>query len=106
MNLISSFVKNKYTLQYSSGLMPNVVHALVKGYDVYISPVTSVGKAKLRRLYELTPITLVVECTGELAIEPQGGEDIRGRPIQTCDERAGSVCGIGMEVEIVRKALL
>jgi sedoheptulose-bisphosphatase len=106
MNLVSEYIKQKYTLRYSGGLVPDVVHALVKGHGVYISPVTAVSKAKLRRLYELTPIALIVECAGGLAIDPRDGEDILGRPIEACDERAGLVCGTAAEVENVRKAFL
>ncbi|KAF2252068.1 fructose-1-6-bisphosphatase [Trematosphaeria pertusa] len=106
LNLVSEYIKNKYTLRYSGGLVPDVVHALVKGHGVYISPVNAVSDAKLRRLYELTPIALIVECAGGLAIDPQDGEDILGRAIDNCDERGGLVCGTAAEVENVRKALL
>lgn len=106
MTLVSRFIAEKYTLRYSGGLVPDVVHALVKGHGVYISPVTAGSKAKLRRLYELTPMALIVECAGGAAIDPQNGEDILCRPVETCDERAGLVCGTPVEVEGVRKALL
>ncbi|KAJ5924322.1 sedoheptulose-1-7-bisphosphatase [Penicillium verhagenii] len=106
MRLITQYVEKKYTLRYSGGLVPDVVHALVKGHGVYLSPVTGASEAKLRRLYELFPVALVVECAGGKAIDPSTGEDILSRTLENCDERAGLVCGTAEEVDIVRKALL
>ncbi|KAJ5648659.1 sedoheptulose-1-7-bisphosphatase [Penicillium lividum] len=106
MRLITQFIEKKYTLRYSGGLVPDVVHALVKGHGVYLSPVTGASEAKLRRLYELLPIALVMECAGGRAVDPANGEDILSRPLENCDERGGLVCGTAEEVEIVTKALL
>ncbi|KAJ5644513.1 sedoheptulose-1-7-bisphosphatase [Penicillium longicatenatum] len=106
MGLITQYVEKKYTLRYSGGLVPDVVHALVKGHGVYLSPVTGASEVKLRRLYELFPVALVVECAGGRAIDPSNGEDILSRPLENCDERAGLICGTAEEVEIVKKALL
>ncbi|KAK1765010.1 hypothetical protein QBC33DRAFT_545499 [Phialemonium atrogriseum] len=106
MRLITQYVQKKYTLRYSGGLVPDVVHALVKGHGVYVSPVTGVSKAKLRRLYELCPIALVVECAGGRAVDPADGEDILSRPLEGCDERAGLICGTAEDVDIAKRALL
>ncbi|KAK6840862.1 hypothetical protein PG987_001722 [Apiospora arundinis] len=73
MSLVTHYIQNKYTLRYSGGLVPDVVHALVKGHGVYVSPVTAASKAKLRRLYELFPLALIVECAGGKAIDPATG---------------------------------
>ncbi|OQD73689.1 hypothetical protein PENDEC_c014G02337 [Penicillium decumbens] len=105
MRLITQYIEKKYTLRYSGGLVPDVVHALVKGHGVYLSPVTGKSAAKLRRLYELFPIALVVECAGGKAIDPAKGEDILSRPLENCDETAGLVCGTAEEVDIVKRAL-
>ncbi|KAF2849171.1 sedoheptulose-1,7-bisphosphatase-like protein [Plenodomus tracheiphilus IPT5] len=104
--LIMHFVAEKYTLRYSGGLVPDVVHALVKGHGVYVSPVTEKSKAKLRRLYELAPVALILECAGGLAIDAATGERILGREIRDTDERAGLVCGNKEEVELVREKLI
>ncbi|KAK4196587.1 putative Sedoheptulose-1,7-bisphosphatase [Triangularia verruculosa] len=94
--LISEYITDAYTLRYSGGLVPDIVHALVKGHGVYISPVSARHKAKLRRLYELCPIALVVECAGGKAVEfENGGVDILEREIKETDERGGIVCGSG-----------
>ncbi|KAJ5218024.1 sedoheptulose-1-7-bisphosphatase [Penicillium cinerascens] len=106
MRLITKYMEKKYTLRYSGGLVPDVVHALVKGHGVYLSPVTGASEAKLRRLYELFPIALIVECAGGKAIDPVDGEDILSRPLENCDETAGLVCGTAEEVDIAKSALL
>ncbi|KAI9688014.1 MAG: hypothetical protein M1820_010321 [Bogoriella megaspora] len=103
--LISRYMQEKYTLRYSGGLVPDVVNTLVKGHGIYVSPVTEKSKAKLRRLYELAPVALVMECAGGSAIDPVDGKRILDRQIQNCDERAGLVCGTTEEVELVKQSL-
>ncbi|KAF7560564.1 hypothetical protein G7046_g3580 [Stylonectria norvegica] len=106
LNLVNHFIREKYTLRYSGGLVPDVVHALVKGNGVYISPVTGSSKAKLRRLYELYPVALIIECAGGRAVDPTDGQRILERVLQHCDERAGLLCGTAEEVEVAKTALL
>lgn len=96
--LIQSYISDKYTLRYSGGLVPDVVHALVKGHGVYVSPVTAASKAKLRRLYELAPLALIVECAGGRAVDPATGRGVLETEVGDCDERGGLVCGTGEEV--------
>jgi sedoheptulose-bisphosphatase len=93
MGLVTAFIQERYTLRYSGGLVPDVVHALVKGHGVYLSPVTARSGAKLRRLFELFPVALVVECAGGRAIDACSGRDILSAGIAECDERGGLVCG-------------
>ncbi|KAF1947406.1 sedoheptulose-1,7-bisphosphatase [Clathrospora elynae] len=106
LSLINHFIKEKYTLRYSGGLVPDVVHALVKGHGVYLSPVTEKSKAKLRRLYELAPVALIVECAGGAALDSATGERVLEKNIEDTDERGGLICGNGEEVEAVKKAFL
>ncbi|KAF2118817.1 sedoheptulose-1,7-bisphosphatase [Lophiotrema nucula] len=104
-SLINYFIEKEYTLRYSGGLVPDIVHALVKGHGVYISPVTEKSKAKLRKLYELAPIALIVECAGGKAVDPSNGKDILETSIETVDDKAGLVCGTSEEVDMVMKSL-
>ncbi|KAM7203463.1 hypothetical protein V8F20_004057 [Naviculisporaceae sp. PSN 640] len=106
MDLVNHYITQKYTLRYSGGLVPDAVHALVKGHGVYLSPVTDKSKAKLRRLYELCPLALLVECAGGKAIDPSDGSDILAKPIGNCDERGGLICGSPEEVDTAREFLL
>jgi sedoheptulose-bisphosphatase len=102
--LISKYISEKYTLRYCGGLVPDVVHALVKGHGVYVSPVTEASKAKLRRMYELAPLALIVECAGGRAVDPATGKDVLATEIGDCDERGGLVCGTREEVDRVCEA--
>ncbi|KAG6016628.1 hypothetical protein E4U41_004407 [Claviceps citrina] len=104
-SLVESYVRAGYTLRYSGGLVPDVVHALVKGHGVYLSPVTGRCAAKLRRLYELLPVALVVETAGGRAVDPAEGGDVLARAVRSCDERGGIVCGNAEEVEGAARVL-
>lgn len=104
--LVNRYIAEGYTLRYSGGLVPDVVHALVKGHGIYVSPVTAQSKAKLRRLYELFPLALIVECAGGMAVDPVDGTRILDAVLESTDERAGLVCGTKEEVELVVKALV
>lgn len=106
MGLVNGYIREGYTLRYSGGLVPDVVHALVKGHGVYVSPVTAQSKAKLRRLYELYPVALIIEAAGGKAVDPADGRRILDVVLQGTDERAGLVCGTAEEVDKVREALL
>lgn len=105
MRLIRHYVDKQYTLRYSGGLVPDVVHALIKGHGIYISPVTLTSGAKLRHLYELCPVALIVECAGGKAIDPSSGEEILSQPLESCDARAGLVCGNVDEVDFVAREM-
>lgn len=106
MALVNRYIQEGYTLRYSGGLVPDVVHALVKGHGVYVSPVTARSKAKLRKLFELLPVALIVECAGGSAIDPANGKRILDTILESTDERAGLVCGTKEEVESAKAALL
>ena len=106
MRLINRYIQEGYTLRYAGGLVPDVIHALVKGHGVYVSPVTDPSKAKLRRLFELFPIALIIECAGGRAVDPTTGSRILDAVLESTNERAGLVCGTAEEVEIVVKTLV
>ncbi|KAJ4289411.1 hypothetical protein N0V88_006891 [Collariella sp. IMI 366227] len=99
MALITDYIERKYTLRYSGGLVPDVVHMLVQGQGVYLSPVTGKSKAKLRRLYELCPLALVVECAGGRALDPVDGREVLRTEVRDCEETGGLLCGSADEVE-------
>lgn len=106
MALVNRYIQQGYTLRYSGGLVPDVVHALVKGHGIYVSPVTAKSKAKLRKLFELLPIALIIECSGGSAIDPTDGKRILDTILESTDERAGLLCGTAEEVESARLLLL
>ncbi|KAF9735641.1 hypothetical protein PMIN06_008568 [Paraphaeosphaeria minitans] len=98
--LIDRFIEDEYTLRYSGGLVPDIYHSLVKRHGVYVSPVTAKSHAKLRLLYEVAPVALIVECAGGRAVDPTSGERILGKRVLDVDDRSGLLCGTGDEVEM------
>lgn len=106
LTLVTHYIESKYTLRYSGGLVPDLGHALVKGHGIYVSPTTEKSKAKLRRLFELCPVALIMECAGGAAIDTADGADVLERALENTDERGGLACGNVEEVETVKKMLL
>lgn len=106
MALVQHYIAGKYSLRYAGGLVPDVVHALVKGHGIYVSPVMEPSQAKLRRLFELCPVALILEAAGGAAVDPADGSRILDRPLENTDERGGLVCGNTEEVEKVKKLLI
>ncbi|KAK1991937.1 fructose-1-6-bisphosphatase [Colletotrichum falcatum] len=104
--LVARFIRQRYTLRYCGGLVPDIAHALVKGHGVYVSPVSPGALPKLRLLYELYPIALVVECAGGKAVDPADGRPLLDKASPDCDGRAGLICGTAEEVDAVTEALL
>ncbi|CAK7206512.1 hypothetical protein SEUCBS139899_009308 [Sporothrix eucalyptigena] len=98
-DLILHYITNKYTLRYSGGLVPDLVHMLVKAHGIYLSPVTAASKAKLRRLYELCPVALVLECAGGKAVDAATFASVLDTPLADTDERGGLICGTAEEVD-------
>jgi sedoheptulose-bisphosphatase len=98
-DLITHYITSKYTLRYSGGLVPDLVHILTKGHGIYLSPVTAASKAKLRRLYELCPVALLLECVGGQAVDAATGLSVLDTPLADTDERGGLVCGTAEEVD-------
>lgn len=63
-SLIQGYIKNRYTLRYSGGMVPDVVHILSKGGGIFTNVSSEKAKAKLRFLYEVVGVALVVEESG------------------------------------------
>jgi len=110
--LVNYWIEHKYTLRYSGGLVPDVSHILCKGGGVLANASSAEAKAKLRLLYEVAPIALVVECAGgaSCACPSEAGED--QPPVSALDvvitdlnKRVGVCYGSLEEVERCRSML-
>ncbi|KAM3537299.1 hypothetical protein ARSEF1564_009779 [Beauveria bassiana] len=106
MALVQHYILERYTLRYSGGLVPDVAHGLSKGHGVYVSPVTGASRAKLRRLFELCPVAMLVECAGGKAVDAADGSDVLGRAVEDINETGGLVCGNADEVDFAVQKLL
>lgn len=79
--LISHYIGEKYTLRYTGGMVPDVFQIIVKEKGVFTNVISPSTKAKLRLLFEVAPLALLVEKAG--------GES-------SCDGK----CVSGLDVEI------
>ena len=63
-SLIAHYITSGYTLRYSGALVPDVFHILAKGSGVYTTVASTKARCKLRLVYEVAPVGLLVECAG------------------------------------------
>lgn len=62
--LVSYYLGEKYTLRYTGGMVPDVFQIIVKEKGVFTNVTSPTTKAKLRILFEVAPIALLVEKAG------------------------------------------
>ena len=58
--LISHYIGEKYTLRYTGGMVPDVFQIIVKEKGVFTNVTSPSTKAKLRLLFEVAPLGLLV----------------------------------------------
>eukprot|EP01056_Protomagalhaensia_sp_Gyna25_P001603 Protomagalhaensia_sp_Gyna_25__1602@NODE_1828_length_1495_cov_871_514423_g1503_i0_p1_GENE_NODE_1828_length_1495_cov_871_514423_g1503_i0NODE_1828_length_1495_cov_871_514423_g1503_i0_p1_ORF_typecomplete_len316_score53_31FBPase/PF00316_20/1_4e31Inositol_P/PF00459_25/3Inositol_P/PF00459_25/11_NODE_1828_length_1495_cov_871_514423_g1503_i04871434 len=95
---VTKCMKEKYTLRYSGGLVPDVYHILCKKSGVFSNPTTEAAPAKLRFLYETAPLSHIVESAGGSSCDA-AGTVLLDMPIIGLDQRTSLVCGAKYEVE-------
>ena len=103
-NLLRHYLTNRYTLRYTGGMVPDVMHVLSKGGGVFTNCSSSKAKAKLRFLYEIAAIALLVEVAGGEAVDEKG----RGMLDTVCDDddmRVGGCIGSRSEVEVFKAVM-
>jgi sedoheptulose-bisphosphatase len=62
--LVDFYLKEQYTLRYTGGMVPDVFQILVKEKGVFTNVTSPTTKAKLRILFEVAPLALLVENAG------------------------------------------
>ena len=58
--LLSHYIGEKYTLRYTGGMVPDVFQIIVKEKGVFSNVTSPSTKAKLRILFEVAPLGLLV----------------------------------------------
>ena len=58
--LVNYYLGEKYTLRYTGGMVPDVFQILVKEKGVFTNVTSPTTKAKLRILFEVAPLALLV----------------------------------------------
>jgi sedoheptulose-bisphosphatase len=96
-NCIDFWIKTGYSLRYSGALSADSYHLLTKGEGVYTSIGSKTMKCKLRLLYELTPVSFLVEKAGGKSTD--GEQSILDIPIDGWYQKSSITVGSTEEVE-------
>lgn len=98
--LVSYWLGERYTLRYTGGMVPDVFQIIVKEKGVFANVTSPSTKAKLRLLFEVAPLALLVEkAGGESSCD---GKQVSGLdvPINEIDQRT-QIC-YGSKGEVAR----
>lgn len=96
--LVKQWMEDKYTLRYSGGLCPDIHHMLSKGGGVFCNPASTKAPAKLRMLFEVAALAMIVESAGGASHDGQGS--ILERVMDRADER--TVVALGSKAEVAK----
>jgi len=97
--LIDHYMKNKYTLRYSGGLVPDVCQQFTKKQGVFTNPTSKSSPAKLRLAFEAAPFGRLVEMAGGKTSDGVTGKSILDVKIEAVDQRTALVIGSAAEVD-------
>eukprot|EP00566_Odontella_aurita_P015056 CAMPEP_0113532502 /NCGR_PEP_ID=MMETSP0015_2-20120614/4095_1 /TAXON_ID=2838 /ORGANISM="Odontella" /LENGTH=353 /DNA_ID=CAMNT_0000431471 /DNA_START=19 /DNA_END=1080 /DNA_ORIENTATION=- /assembly_acc=CAM_ASM_000160 len=98
-SLINHWIEERYTLRYSGGMVPDVYHMFAKSKGVFSNVSSEKARAKLRLLYEVAPIGLIVECAGGATTHEAHDGSVLDEVIDDLDRRLGVCFGSSEEVE-------
>lgn len=98
-SLIQHWIAERYTLRYSGGMVPDVYHMLAKSKGVFSNVSSDKAKAKLRLLYEVAPIGLIMECAGGATTHEMYDASVLDEVIDDLDKRLGVCFGSINEVQ-------
>lgn len=98
-SLVQHWIKERYTLRYSGGMVPDVYHILTKMQGVFSNVSSVKARAKLRLLYEVAPVGLVVECAGGVTTHESYDGSVLDVKIDDLDKRLGVCFGSSGEVQ-------
>lgn len=97
--LVHHWLKNKYKLRYSGGMVPDINHVLMKGKGIFTYPSSKESPdGKLRVLFECHPMALLVEQAGGKATNGSGKRILEIKN-ERLDQRTPIYVGSVKEVE-------
>merc|ERR1719401_3221440 len=97
--LVDYYLKNRFTLRYSGGLVPDIFQQFTKGQGVFCNPTSASSPAKLRLSFEAAPFGLLVEKAGGKTSDGVTGGSILDVQINGVDQRTPLAIGSAREVE-------
>lgn len=101
--LVQYWIQERYTLRYTGGMVPDVYHIFTKSKGVFSNVSSEKAKAKLRLLYEVAPMGLIVECAGGLTTHESYDASVLDEKIDHLDKRLGVCFGSSDEVANYKK---
>ena len=104
--LVDYYMKNKYTLRYSGGLVPDIYQQFTKNQGVFSNPTSSASPAKLRLAFEAAPFGLLVEKAGGKTSDGVTGGSILDVEINAVDQRTPLCIGSANEVDRFNEMVL
>ncbi|KAL6328199.1 hypothetical protein AAG906_034342 [Vitis piasezkii] len=96
--LINYYVREKYTLRYTGGMVPDVNQIIVKEKGIFTNVTSPSSKAKLRLLFEVAPLGFLIEKAGGFSSD--GTQSVLDKVINNLDER--TQVAYGSKNEIIR----
>lgn len=101
--LVKHWIQERYTLRYTGGMVPDVYHMFAKGGGVFSNVSSTKSPAKLRLLYEVAPIGLLVECAGGVTTHESEDTSVLDLVIDDLDRRLGVCFGSKDEVQTYKQ---
>jgi len=98
-SLVQHWIEERYTLRYSGGMVPDVYHILIKMRGVFSNVSSNKARAKLRLLYEVAPVGLIIECAGGATTHESYDGSVLDVKIDDLDKRLGVCFGSTGEVD-------
>nr|5IZ3_A Chain A, sedoheptulose-1,7-bisphosphatase [Physcomitrium patens] len=96
--LINYYVSEKYTLRYTGGMVPDVNQIIVKERGIFTNVTSPTTKAKLRLLFEVAPLGLLIENAGGYSSD--GKQSVLDKVVVNTDDR--TQVAYGSRDEIIR----
>ena len=97
--LVKHWIQDRYTLRYTGGMVPDVYHIIAKSGGVFSNVSSEKARAKLRLLYEVAAMGLMIECAGGLTTHEFEDKSVLDLVVDDLDRRLGVCFGSKDEVE-------
>eukprot|EP00574_Skeletonema_japonicum_P011349 CAMPEP_0201736570 /NCGR_PEP_ID=MMETSP0593-20130828/40160_1 /ASSEMBLY_ACC=CAM_ASM_000672 /TAXON_ID=267983 /ORGANISM="Skeletonema japonicum, Strain CCMP2506" /LENGTH=361 /DNA_ID=CAMNT_0048230365 /DNA_START=51 /DNA_END=1136 /DNA_ORIENTATION=- len=97
--LVKHWISDRYTLRYSGGMVPDVYHMFAKSGGVFSNVSSEKARAKLRLLYEVAAMGLLVECAGGVTTHEFEDKSVLDFVVDDLDRRMGVCFGSKDEVQ-------
>lgn len=98
-SLVDHWMKERYTLRYAGGLVPDIYQQFTKRQGVFANPTSPKAPAKLRLAFEAAPVALLVERAGGRSSDGVTGCSVLDVVINSVDQRTALCVGSALEVE-------